>query len=113
MLYLQILEAEEMLYAVGQGALAVECREDDFATLRLLEPLSHGRTTLRVLAERSFLRTLGGGCSAPVAVKSELNGQDLSLTGAVWSLDGKKILKHTSSCRLQYREEDDDGEPPR
>ncbi|KDR12599.1 Porphobilinogen deaminase [Zootermopsis nevadensis] len=109
----QKLEAEEWLYAVGQGALAVECREDDFATLRLLQPLFHGTTTFRVLAERSFLRTLGGGCSAPVAVKSELIGQDLSLTGAVWSLNGKKMLKHSSSCRLQYREEDEDGEPPR
>jgi len=108
----QKLEVEEMLYAVGQGALAIECREDDFATLRLLEPLCHGATTFRVLAERSFLRTLGGGCSAPVAVQSELIGQTLSLTGAVWSLDGKKMLKHSSSCRLQYREEED-GEPPR
>ena len=103
-----------MLYAVGQGALAIECREDDFTTLRLLEPLFHGTTTFRVLAERSFLRTLGGGCSAPVAVHSELNGQTLSLTGAVWSLDGKKILKDALSCRLQYRGEDEeDGEPPR
>jgi hydroxymethylbilane synthase len=98
---------------VGQGALAIECREDDFATLRLLEPLFHGTTTFRVLAERSFLRTLGGGCSAPVAVKSELVGQTLSLTGAVWSLDGSEMMRHSSSCRLQYKEEDDDGEPPR
>ncbi|PNF39142.1 Porphobilinogen deaminase [Cryptotermes secundus] len=109
----QKLEAEELLYAVGQGALAIECREDDFATLRLLEPLFHGTTTFRVLAERSFLRTLGGGCSAPVAVKSELIGQTLSLTGAVWSLDGNKMLRHSSLCRLQYKEEDEDGEPPR
>lgn len=109
----QRLEAEELLYAVGQGALAIECREDDFATLRLLEPLFHGTTTFRVLAERSFLRTLGGGCSAPVAVQSKLDGQTLSLSGAVWSLDGQKMLKHSSTCRLQYREEDEDGEPPR
>lgn len=109
----QRLEPEEILYAVGQGALAIECREDDFATLRLLEPLFHGTTSFRVLAERSFLRTLGGGCSAPVAVESELNGQILTLSGAVWTLDGQKMLKHSSTCRLQYREEDEDGEPPR
>jgi hydroxymethylbilane synthase len=107
---LQKLGAEELLYAVGQGALAVECREDDFDTLRLLEPLFHGTTTFEVIAERSFLRTLGGGCSAPVAVQSELKDQTLSLTGAVWSLDGKKMLKYTSSCTLQYKE-DDLGEP--
>ncbi|PSN43423.1 Porphobilinogen deaminase [Blattella germanica] len=110
------LESDEIMYAVGQGALAIECREDDFTTLRLLEPLFHGTTTLRVLAERSFLRTLGGGCSAPVAVCSDLEGRTLSLTGAVWTLDGKKMLKSSMTCQINYRQEedeDDDGEPPR
>jgi len=102
----QKLGAEELLYAVGQGALAVECREDDLDTLRLLEPLFDGATTFEVIAERSFLGTLGGGCSAPVAVQSKLQDQTLSLTGAVWSLDGKKMLKYSASCTLQYNDDD-------
>nr|CAD7430953.1 unnamed protein product [Timema monikensis] len=109
----QSLEAEDMMYAVGQGALAVECREDDFAILQMLEPLQHVSTTLRVAAERSFLRTLGGGCSAPVAVISKLNGSTLSLTGGVWSLDGSKSLGHYSDVTVNYSEEDDTGEPAR
>lgn len=83
-----------MLYAVGQGALAVECRENDTETLALLKPLYDVETALSIIAERSFLNTLGGGCSAPVAVKSHLvylsnNKKRIELKGAVWSLDGK------------------------
>lgn len=81
------------MYAVGQGALAVECRADNDPIIKLLEPLYDLQTALRVTAERSFLRTLGGGCSAPVAVSSRLKAVkekqfELVLTGAVWSLDG-------------------------
>lgn len=67
-----MLDAQEFLYAVGQGAIAVECRADDDKTIKLLEPLYDLQTALRVIAERSFLKTLGGGCSSPVAVISDL-----------------------------------------
>lgn len=108
----EILDEDEFLYAVGQGALAVECREDDFAILELLEPLHHGTTALRCLAERSFLRTLEGGCSAPVAVFSNMSGRRLTLNGAVWSLNGDKTLQQTIYCDVDFIE-DDDNEPPR
>lgn len=55
----KILDCDEMLYAVGQGALAVECRENNVEILALLQPLHDPDTLLRVVAERSFLRTLG------------------------------------------------------
>ncbi|XP_066145575.1 porphobilinogen deaminase isoform X1 [Euwallacea fornicatus] len=89
----KMLDAQDFLYAVGQGAIAVECRADDEKTLKLLEPLYDLQTALRVIAERSFLKTLGGGCSAPVAVISDLKlvkdkEVKLTLKGAVWSLDG-------------------------
>lgn len=56
------------MYAVGQGALAVECREGDSATLDLLAQISDLNTSVAAVAERAFMRTLEGGCSAPVAV---------------------------------------------
>ncbi|XP_071449507.1 porphobilinogen deaminase [Hetaerina americana] len=68
----QVLDSDEMMYAVGQGALAVECREGDHATLALLEPLHDRNTALCVLAERSFMRSLGGGCTAAMAVHTEI-----------------------------------------
>lgn len=83
---------------MGQGALAVECRANDEATIKLLEPLYDLQTALRVTAERSFLKTLGGGCSAPVAISSELkikksNEIKVTLNGAVWSLDGVEEIQ--------------------
>lgn len=55
----KVLDCDEMLYAVGQGALAIECRENDRSIIDLLQPLHDPETVLRVVAERSFLRTLG------------------------------------------------------
>lgn len=83
---------------MGQGALAIECRADDERIIKLLEPLYDLQTALRVTAERSFLKTLGGGCSAPVAISSELkikksNEIKVSLNGAVWSLDGTEEIQ--------------------
>lgn len=70
-----------------------------------MEPLYDLQTALRVTAERSFLKTLGGGCSAPVAVSSKLktvkhNQYELSLNGAVWSLNGKDEVNDTESACL-------------
>lgn len=56
----QTIEPSEMLYAVGQGALAVECRASDKYILEMLQTLVCHRTQCRILAERSFLKTLGG-----------------------------------------------------
>lgn len=67
----QVLEPHELMYAVGQGALAIECREADKDMESLLAPLHHRPTVLRVVAERSLLKRLGGGCSAPVAVSCQ------------------------------------------
>ncbi|KAK9890551.1 hypothetical protein WA026_010627 [Henosepilachna vigintioctopunctata] len=105
----QILEPEELMYAVGQGALAVECRENDNEIIDLLSPLYESATALQVLAERSFLKTLGGGCSAPVAVTSDLlskteDTSHLSLKGGVWSLDGQINIVHSLALKLPYKQ---------
>lgn len=55
----QVLPCKEVLYAVGQGALAIECMATNTAVLQMLAPLNHADTFCRVLAERSFLKTLG------------------------------------------------------
>lgn len=108
----QVLEPTDLLYAVGQGALAVECRANDDQVLTMLQKLMCLNTTCRILAERSFLKTLGGGCSAPVAVWSILKGEPLngnsqevglSLTGAVWSLDGATEIRNHLACALNEK----------
>ncbi|XP_065347724.1 porphobilinogen deaminase [Cloeon dipterum] len=102
----QILEPSEIMYAVGQGALAIECRSDDQKTVDFLAPLHDRSTVLRVVAERSLLKKLGGGCSAPVAVNCTLDDNDnLSLEAGVWSLDGKKSLKKKLSAVIATKDE--------
>jgi hydroxymethylbilane synthase len=98
----------ECLYAVGQGALAVECREDDLDTLSLLSFLHHESTTYRVVAERAFLKVLDGGCSATVAVETTFWDGQLMLKGGVYSLDGVEELKTSLTVDLSpYLQEED------
>ncbi|XP_049289761.1 uncharacterized protein LOC125767328 [Anopheles funestus] len=136
----QIIEPHEILYAVGQGALAVECRSNDDYILGMLGKLCHLETQCRILTERSFLKTLGGGCSAPVAVRTDLKrrwrsddadgekqqsgrkraSQDgveedgetfqLVVEGAVWSLDGKTEIRTNGDCTLELAESRPDCE---
>lgn len=87
-----ILSPTECMYAVGQGALAVECRDGDMKTIELLKTLNHRETVLRCVAERSFMRTLEGGCSVPVAVITELSESNLFLKGGVFTIDGTQAI---------------------
>ncbi|KAL2006181.1 hypothetical protein VTN00DRAFT_9835 [Thermoascus crustaceus] len=82
-----------MLHAVGQGALGIEIRKDDKAVREMLEKIGHNQTTLACFAERSLLKTLEGGCSAPLGVETEwVQGSDgkpkLRMRSIVVSVDG-------------------------
>ncbi len=81
-----------MLPAVGQGALALECRADDQATQDLLKKLDHPSTRTAALAERALLRSLGGGCQVPIGVLTELTDRSISLQAVVLSADGKRRI---------------------
>lgn len=78
------------LPAVGQGALGVECRRDDAATRRLLEPLDHRPTRLAVLAERRLMAELEAGCMIPLAALGRLDGHELALDAAVLESSGRE-----------------------
>jgi hydroxymethylbilane synthase len=87
------ISPEQMLPAVGQGAVAIEIRRDDEAALKAVEPLNHNATRIACLAERSFLRALGGGCQLPIAAHAVLDGDTLKLDGLVASQDGTQIVR--------------------
>lgn len=91
----QVLNPEDCMYAVGQGALAVEVRARDADILEMVSVLHDPDTVLRCIAERAFLKRLEGGCSVPVAVHTQVKDSQLYLTGAVFSLDGSDSLKDT------------------
>ena len=86
------LDSDVSLPAVGQGAVGIECRNDDAELIALLAPLNHRETADRVKAERAMNETLQGGCQVPIGSFAELNGQQLTLRGLVGSADGKQML---------------------
>ena len=81
------------LPAGGQGAVGVECRNDDARTRALLAPLHHADTADRVIAERALNRRLEGGCQVPIACYATLDGDNLYLRGLVGNLTGEKVLR--------------------
>jgi len=82
-----------MLPAVGQGAIAIEIREEDDVARRLLDPLNDQETMIAIQAERSFMKTLDGDCRAPIAAYAEVHGQNLKITGMIASPDGRELIR--------------------
>ena len=93
-----VINSEELLPAVGQGALAVEYRSEDKAVPELLEPLCHKATQLCVAAERAMNKTLEGGCQVPIAGFAELKGAQLLMNGRVGAVDGSQMLEVKAQC---------------
>ncbi len=100
----QVIPKEISLHAVGQGALGIECRADDHELLSLLKAIEHPQTRDRTLAERSFLRSLEGGCQVPIGVNTEILGDNLTLTGIVVSVDGQKFVQDTVTGKANNAE---------
>ena len=89
--------ASEMLPAVGQGAIAIETRSDNDFAVHSASRLDHRETRLACLAERAFLRGLGGGCQFPIAAHAMLGNSLLQLDGLVAKPDGSEILRDSLS----------------
>ena len=89
----EVISADVMVPAIGQGAMGVECREGDSDIEHLSAPLAHEATSLAVRAERAMNLALGGGCHAPVAGYATLQEGMLRLEGLVGSLDGRTVLR--------------------
>lgn len=101
----EYLSPEVCIPAVGQGALAIEIREDDEETRALLAPLDHLPTRRAILAERAFLRHLGGGCHSPIAALGRVEDGTLRLWGMVASPDGSHILRDKMEGNAEAPEE--------
>ena len=89
----QVFKADEMIPAVGQGALAIECRADDTEMLEMLAPINDEATRYAVEGERGFLRQLNGGCQVPMGVHGTINKGQLTLKAMIASLDGKTVYE--------------------
>jgi len=91
----QFIEPEEMLPANGQGAVGIECRQNDEEIKALLAPLECSETRSRVLTERAMNKALEGGCQVPIASYSLLSndGKQIHLRGLVGAIDGSELIE--------------------
>ena len=87
------LPLESFLPAVGQGALAVEARDDDDRVIKMIEPINHLPTWQAMAAERAFLHAVEGGCRTPVAALATVHDGILEIAAMVATRDGSKIMK--------------------
>lgn len=88
---------EQVCPAVGQGALAIEIRQDHTDLVRAVMPLDDPPTHRAVSAERALLRRLGGGCQVPIAGHAGIVNDLLQLRGVVASLDGVRVIRASSA----------------
>lgn len=91
----QRFAVEEMCPAVGQGALALEIRQDDERLKQAIRRLDDPATHQAVRAERALLRALGGGCDVPIAAHAWTTSGGLELAAVIASLDGSKLIRTT------------------
>ncbi|MHB8765585.1 MAG: hydroxymethylbilane synthase, partial [Deferrisomatales bacterium] len=91
----QYIAPEVVLPAIGQGAVGIECRQQDPEVNALVGALRHEATWTAVLAERAFLATLQGGCQVPIAAFAEVSGGEVALRGLVGTLDGATLIRGT------------------
>ena len=94
----EYLGTDQFLPAPGQGALAVQCRTNDKATFGILQEINNQEVSAAVLAERTFLKALQGGCSTPVgALASVDESGNLQMQVMVSSIDGQTVIRLTDS----------------
>jgi hydroxymethylbilane synthase len=91
------ISTDILLPAVGQGSLAILCREQDVAMLEFLINVEDRESMLAARAERSLMRTLEGGCQVPIGAHAVVSEKGISLAGCVCSLDGRTLVRDSTS----------------
>jgi len=90
----EIFDKDKMLPAAGQGIVTIQCRVDDFNTIKLLDSINDKETEIIVDAERSFLHRVNGACDTPVAANAIINeDNEIFLQAELLSLDGSKVFR--------------------
>ena len=93
----EIIPADVMVPAPGQGIIAIECREGDGAALDIISRINHAETWTAGTVERAFLRRLGGDCGIPAGCYAETHGGSVRVTGMIASPDGVTVIKEQYS----------------
>ena len=91
----ELIDLESMIPACSQGAIAIEVRDNDAFIAAMVDKINDPGTRIAVDAERSFLRTLEGGCQIPVGSFTRIEGDQFHLTGFISSVDGSQYIKES------------------
>ena len=92
-----MLPLEDMIPAVGQGALAIETRANDRDVIEVVECLNHVASQRAVACERAYLRRLEGGCQVPIGAFADTDGDRLRIRGYVGSVDGARHIRREAT----------------
>jgi len=98
----QLIDPEQSIPAVGQGALGIEIRADRDDVRALIQPLNHPETAACVEAERAMSRALAGSCTVPLGAYAQVRGNQLHMVGFVASVDGSEIVRAEASSEPSH-----------
>jgi hydroxymethylbilane synthase len=100
----QRLNIQNFTPAPGQGALAIVCRKDDLDIIKILKKIEHADSKKEIQTERALIDNIGAGCTVPLGALAILNKKSnkISLITAIYSLDGKKSLKHKEEGNAKF-----------
>ena len=101
----EIFTIEQMLPAIGQGAIALQCKKDDKKTLNILKAINDKGTYYCIQAERALLEAIGGDCDTAIGGLAKLSNDKISLKSEIFSNDGKKKFEFQSSGHFREAKE--------
>ena len=101
----EIFTTDQMLPAIGQGAIALQCKKDDQKTLNILKDVNDKETYYCIQAERALLEAIGGDCDTAIGGLAKLLNDKISLKSELFSNDGKKKFEYQSSGHFREAKE--------
>ncbi len=101
----EVFTIEQMLPAIGQGAIALQCKKDDQKTLDILKTINHQETYYCIQAERALLESIGGDCDTAIGGLAKLSNKKIYLKSELFSNDGKKKFEFQSSGHFREAKE--------
>ena len=101
----EIIDLDEMIPACGQGAIAIEIKDNDPDIENIISAINDRETLITTNAERAFLKTLEGGCQIPVGSHSKIEGDTFTITGFISSINGLNFMKETAQGKIDDAEQ--------
>jgi len=98
------LPVDRCIPAIGQGAIAIECRKDDEETIALLRTINNKDTETAILAERAFMKTVGGGCKFPLGAYATIENETVQLTVMLGNHHTQQIIRFSDKASVTEAE---------